>query len=179
MPLFDQPFSVIGLSETWLTIDYLSIVMPKYDRVLILGDFNIHVCCPSHSLNPSSFRSQTLFNLIQSVKGATHSRGHTLDLVLSSGFSLGCLNLVDMLVTDHKAVVFKVPLQLSIPSLHLTTHSHTLNTGSAAKLCNAFNSSSFNSTLFPLNPDALLNSFNGQCLSIFNQIALFKTRKLK
>ncbi len=28
------------------------------------------------------------FNLIQSVKGATHSKGHTLDLVLSSALSL-------------------------------------------------------------------------------------------
>ena len=44
-------FSVIGLTETWLVLltIYLLLCL-KYDRVLILGDFNIHLCCPSHSL---------------------------------------------------------------------------------------------------------------------------------
>ncbi len=27
--------------------DFLSSVVPNADRLLILGDFNIHVCCPS------------------------------------------------------------------------------------------------------------------------------------
>ena len=27
--------------------DFLSDTMSNHDRVLILGDFNIHVCCPS------------------------------------------------------------------------------------------------------------------------------------
>jgi len=30
--------------------DLLSEIMPKYDRILILGDMNIHVCCPMNLL---------------------------------------------------------------------------------------------------------------------------------
>ena len=26
--------------------DFLAEIRPKYDRVLIIGDFNVHVCCP-------------------------------------------------------------------------------------------------------------------------------------
>ena len=29
--------------------DLSSVIMLQYDRVLILGDFNMHVCCPSSS----------------------------------------------------------------------------------------------------------------------------------
>ena len=30
--------------------EFLSILTPKYDHALILGDFNVHVCCPSHAM---------------------------------------------------------------------------------------------------------------------------------
>ena len=30
--------------------DFFSNTMPNFDRILILGDFNIHVCCPFEPL---------------------------------------------------------------------------------------------------------------------------------
>lgn len=42
---------------TSVLIEFLSIVMPKYDRVLILGDFNIDVFC--------LYRLLTLLNLLK------------------------------------------------------------------------------------------------------------------
>lgn len=30
--------------------EFLEEIMPKYDRPLIVGDFNNHVCCPFNSL---------------------------------------------------------------------------------------------------------------------------------
>lgn len=52
---------------------------------------------------------------------------------------------MDTIVTDHKAVVFKVLLQLSVPSPYPEIHSGILSAGSAVKLCDPINSSPFNS----------------------------------
>lgn len=59
--------------------------MPNFDSVLILGDFNIHVCCPSKPLVSEFMHLVESFNLTQFVAGPTHKLGHTLDLVLSCG----------------------------------------------------------------------------------------------
>lgn len=159
--------------------ELLYIVLPRYDRVVILGDFNIHVCCPSQSLTSHFLDLIDSFNLTQYVKEPTHSKGHTLDLALSSGLSFECPSVLDMPVTDHKAVTFKVPFQIRIPTPYITITSRILNAGSAANFCDAFNSSSFNLFLSLLAPNALLNSFNGKCLSILDHIAPFKTRTQK
>lgn len=62
--------------------------MTTCDRILILGDFNIHVCCPSNALAKDFLNLINSFNLVQSVTGPTHEHGHTLDLVLSYGLSV-------------------------------------------------------------------------------------------
>ncbi len=68
--------------------DLLSFMAYCTDELLIVGDFNIHICCPSKHLVSDLLCLVDSFNLIQSVLGPTHQRGHTLDLVLSSGFSV-------------------------------------------------------------------------------------------
>lgn len=57
----------------------------NYVRFLIIGDFNIHVCCESKPLVNDCLSLIDSFNLTQSVTGPTHEKGHTLDLVLSYG----------------------------------------------------------------------------------------------
>lgn len=81
--------------------------MASYDRVLMLGDFNIHVCCPSMSGFTADFINLfESFNLVQSVNNPTHNKGHTLDLVLSFGVSPNNMELLDFNVSDHKTVIF-------------------------------------------------------------------------
>lgn len=53
--------------------------------VLIIGDFNMHVCCPDKPLVKDFLSLIDSFSLVQSVPGPTHEHGHTLDLVLSYG----------------------------------------------------------------------------------------------
>lgn len=60
--------------------DLLSGIMPKYDHVLILGDMNIHVCCPSKPLASEFLSLIGSFDLVQFVTGPTQEHGHTLDL---------------------------------------------------------------------------------------------------
>lgn len=42
--------------------------MLHYDSVLILGDFNIHVCCPSSMFTSDFIKLLDSFNLTQYVK---------------------------------------------------------------------------------------------------------------
>lgn len=51
--------------------DFLADIMPKYDWVLIVGDFNIHVCCPDSPMAKAFLDLIDYFNLVQSVAGPT------------------------------------------------------------------------------------------------------------
>lgn len=68
----------------------------QYDRVLILGEFNIHVRCPSCSSFASDFiKLLVYFSLTQYMKHLGHVKGHTLDPVLSHVFCVHDVNLAD------------------------------------------------------------------------------------
>ncbi len=53
------------------------------------------MCCPADPLVKDYLNLIDSFNLEQSVKVPTHEYGHTLDLVLSYGISLGYVNVYD------------------------------------------------------------------------------------
>ncbi len=68
--------------------DLLGDVIPKYEQLLILGDFNVHVCCAADCLAKEFINLLNAFDLTLQVNVPTHQQGHTLDLVLTYGFSL-------------------------------------------------------------------------------------------
>lgn len=88
---------------------FLSSVVPKADRLLILGDFNIHVCCPSKPMVKEFLQIINNFNLIQFVVGPTHNQGHTLDLILSYGLLVSDVGIKDFFLSDHKSIIFNTP----------------------------------------------------------------------
>lgn len=45
---------------------------------------------------------------VKSVKVPTHEYGHSLDLVLSYGISLGYMNVCDATFSDHNLVIFGI-----------------------------------------------------------------------
>lgn len=55
--------------------EFLADTLPKCDKLLICGDFNVHVCCPSDQLATDFKRLLETFNLIQSVDKPTHHLG--------------------------------------------------------------------------------------------------------
>lgn len=66
--------------------DFLTSILTDCDRVLIVGGFNIHVCCPEKMMM-KDFLSLT-DSLVQWVDGPTHEHGHTVDLVFSQRLSV-------------------------------------------------------------------------------------------
>lgn len=60
--------------------EFLSEIVTSHDRILIIGDFNIHVCCDSKPLSKDFLSLIDSFDFVQWVSGPTHVQGHTLDL---------------------------------------------------------------------------------------------------
>ncbi len=80
----------------------------NYDDFLFLGDFNVHVCCPSDPLVKDFLNLIESFNLSQHVHGSTRVHGHTLDLVISSNQLHFNVTLDDVAFSDHKSVTFEL-----------------------------------------------------------------------
>lgn len=103
--------------------DFLTTIVPNVDRLLILGEFNIHVCCPDKPLVSEFLQTIDYFNLSQSFVGPTHEKGHTLDLILSYGFTLQIVRIEDCSFSDHKPILFNTflshPVKQSSPGYYI------------------------------------------------------------
>lgn len=95
---------------------FMSEIVTSYDRILILGDFNIHACCDSKPLSKDFLRLLDSFDFVQWVSGPTHAQGHTLDLILSRGVSVLDIKIEDAGISDHLPILFSVSLDGNTPS---------------------------------------------------------------
>lgn len=139
--------------------ELLSHFISKYDKIIILGDFNIHVCCPSQTFDTDFMDTLESFNLTQAIQEPTHSKGHTLDRVLYSGLNPDNFETKDICVSDHKAVLFSVVLsQLSItPSTPVCRQ--VFNSMSASKFSELFTAASFTAFNPLCNTEELVSVF--------------------
>ncbi|XP_013859206.1 RNA-directed DNA polymerase from mobile element jockey [Austrofundulus limnaeus] len=161
--------------------DFLTGIFLKYDRVLILGDFNLHVCCPDKPLVHDFLNLIHSFNLVQNVVGPTHQQGHTLDLVLSHGLSVLNPEIGDATVSDHKHIFFEISLSHAPKSPAPARSCRIFNNSTAALFSSAFTStagiaretSAYDST------QELLSSHNETCTKILDLVAPLKVRQPK
>ncbi len=70
----------------------------KYNDILLLGDFNIHVCCPFKPLEMEFLSLIDSFSMVQWVKDSTHTHGHTLDFFSLSRFFYYYINMLRFLI---------------------------------------------------------------------------------
>ncbi len=85
--------------------DYLEILSVGAGKLLILGDFNIHVDDNACSIDRKFLATLDSFGLVQHVSTPTHVSGRLLDLVLSrlaDNFVMHCYT--SDLISDHFAV---------------------------------------------------------------------------
>uniref|UniRef100_A0A8P4K1H9 Reverse transcriptase domain-containing protein n=1 Tax=Dicentrarchus labrax TaxID=13489 RepID=A0A8P4K1H9_DICLA len=162
-----------------MTSDFLAEIMPKYDRVLIVGDFNVHVCCPDKPMAKGFLNLIDSFNLVQSVSGPTQEHGHTLDLVLSYGLPVFNLEICDAVFSDHMPVLFEAALAC-----------HTVKPRAAARCCRIINPSTavqfsvaFNqNSIFPesvCSTEELSSWFHSTCQTVLDTVAPLKSRQPK
>ncbi|XP_073710666.1 uncharacterized protein [Misgurnus anguillicaudatus] len=94
--------------------DLLTTLCTTSANTIILGDINIHVDTPSCHIAADFLQLLDSLNLQQHVDVPTHSRGHTLDLVISNSAPISNLHVYDLGVSDHKVVSMELPF----PSPH-------------------------------------------------------------
>lgn len=96
--------------------EFISNLVLSTDKILIVGDFNIHVDKDSDSLS-SAFRSLIdSVGFIQSVNEPTHHFNHTLDLVLAYGLDINEIKVFpeNPVLSDHFLVTFNILLEDSV-----------------------------------------------------------------
>ncbi len=159
-------------------------IATNYDRFLLVGDFNIHVCCPSNPLSHDFLNLIDAFNLSQWINDSTHIQGHTLDLVLSYGLDVIDIVLSDFLVSDHKPILFS----LTLPDLsHFSTTPVILFRFYSPQFSTHFNlcfaeccsQLHLDQPLSDLDADQHLSLMNFAWLKVANATAPFKPHKHK
>ena len=155
--------------------DLLSSMAIHSDKMLILGDFNIHVCCPTKPMVNEFLTILDSFNLTQSVCGPTHVKGHTLDLVLSSGISIDTFEITNAAISDHFLIEFELSGHCP-PSAPSPSHvlARSINSTTASNFSDSFRLAlplSLTADLSPFtNIDELVSIFNLSCTDTLDQI---------
>uniref|UniRef100_A0A3Q2WWY2 Reverse transcriptase domain-containing protein n=1 Tax=Haplochromis burtoni TaxID=8153 RepID=A0A3Q2WWY2_HAPBU len=147
----------------------------KYDSFLILGDFNIHVCCDSKLLVKDFLNIIDSFNLTQWVSGPTHEKGHTLDLVLSHGLEVCITDISELRISDHLPVLCTLTLRCSMDKSNAPLRKkRALNVLTAPAFSAAFmDSGIMNSNC--KNVEDLSAILHSTCTYILDSIAPFRT----
>lgn len=159
--------------------ELLAYFMSQYDKVLILGDFNIHVCCPSQTLVKDFMDTLESFNITQAIHQPTHSKGHILDLVLHNGLSPENCQIKDICVSDHKAILFSMVLSQLPINQSTPNRCRVFNSISASKFSEGFTAAflpAFNQN--KLDTEEQVSLFNDICQTILDSVAPYKIKKL-
>ena len=82
--------------------------MLSTDKVIVVGDFNIHVDVENDSLNINFNSILDSIGFSQSVQRPTHCLNHTLDLVLTYGIESEQLTVFPQnpVLSDHFLITF-------------------------------------------------------------------------
>ena len=99
--------------------EFISSLVLKTDKVIIVGDFNIHVDVDNDCLSAAFISLLDSIGFCQRVQKPTHSFGHTLDLVLTYGVDIEHLKVFprNPRLSDHNLITFEFILPECTPLL--------------------------------------------------------------
>lgn len=168
--LIYRPPGPAGVFLTDFT-DFLSSII-KLEKVLIIGDFNLHIDDSTSNTAVDILSITDSFNFIQHVTGPTHIKGHTLDLVFSLGLDIVNARVEDVHVSDHSCVFFNINFPRDPPPLRIRAQRRIINYDTAERFSALFDPCSL---MGCTDVDVLIQSFNDQCLSILDKVAPVKS----
>ncbi len=155
----------------------------KFDiTLLVLGDFNVHVCCMNDHLAKEFTHLLNAFAFSIGVNAPTHKGGHILDLVLLHGLSITDLEVCENGFSDHKTVMFTVSCSAAAPSVSFC--------GRLSRRITHTTKDSFLSIFHEVMPsivdfscdasvEELLSRFKSTCSNVLNVVAPFRTLQSK
>jgi hypothetical protein len=94
-----EAVSTVFLNEITAVLEQLSLL--RY-RVVLCGDFNIHMDDPDDSVANRFHQLLESFDCIQHVAKPIHTAGHILDLVIARSGSMVWDTVVGEMVYDHR-----------------------------------------------------------------------------
>ena len=117
------------------------------------------------------------FHFTQHVSAPTHNKGNTLDLVFTIGLKVSNVCIEELLVSDHKCVLFNVSFVNDfVPERGVKT-SRIVNSTAIANFKARFVDNALVSPGDDVN--CLVNSFNILCASIMDDVAPLVTRSVR
>lgn len=87
-------------------VERMSVISPEFDKIILTGEFNLHVDNPNDNSAAEFYALLDSFDLFQHVNEPTHCQGHTLDLVIIKGVSLSITAVKAWAISDHFCVFF-------------------------------------------------------------------------
>ncbi len=153
------------------------------DRVLIVGDFNIHVDNEKDALGSAFIDILNSIGVRQHVSGPTHSRNHTLDLILSHGIDVNGVEILQQSddISDHYLVLCKLHIVKAVNSTPSYKYGRTIT--STTKDCFVSNLPDLSQFLSISNSseqlDDVTETMNSLFSSTLDTVAPLRLRKIK
>ena len=91
--------------------EFLSIIHPNYENCIISGDFNLHMDVETNQQARDFTDMLVAMDFTQHIKGPTHNRGHTLDLVITKGLSTNITSILEHPNSDHSCIFFTIQVK--------------------------------------------------------------------
>ncbi len=163
--------------------DFLSELVLAADKVLIVGDFNIHVDNEKDALGSAFIDILNSIGVRQHVSGPTHCRNHTLDLILSHGINVSGVEILQQSddISDHYLVLCKLHIAKTVNSTPCYKYGRTIT--SSTKDCFASNLPDLSQFLSISNSSEQLDDVTETMDSLFSStldtVAPLRLRKIK
>ncbi len=163
--------------------DFLSELVLAADKVLIVGDFNIHVDNEKDALESAFIDILNSIGVRQHVSGPTHCRNHTLDLILSHGIDVSGVEILQQSddISDHYLVLCKLHIAKTVNSTPCYKYGRTIT--SSTKDCFVSNLPDLSQFLSISNSSEQLDDVTETMDSLFSStldtVAPLRLRKIK
>ncbi|XP_058637889.1 uncharacterized protein LOC131544010 [Onychostoma macrolepis] len=163
--------------------DLLSELVLTADKVLIVGDFNIHVDNEKDSLGSAFIDILNSIGVKQHVSGPTHCRNHTLDLILSHGIDVSGIEIWQQSddISDHYLVSCIFHIAKAVKPTPCYKYGRTIT--STTKDCFINNLPDLSQFLSISNSSEQLDDVTGTMDSLFSStldaVAPLRLRKIK